>query len=558
MTVTTTGVQKAYEGNGLTVLFNVDFQFWDSDELAVYKRVIATGVETLQIEGTDYSVTGGNGSTGQVDFTVDSDGAPTALEEVHIRRVSKLTQQKDFTPRTSFPGDAAEEALDRAALRAQEEEYDRTNRHLRIPVTDIPVSGTAPDMELPSTVERAVSGALLGFNPSTGDPIIVTGVLTGTVTTTAFGESIVAAADADAFRALVAGIEHYDHGDGLLIDQIGSADEASRDGASTAGEGLFISRDTYRMWQSDNSAWTELILGQYANASVPAAALAGRLYLDTDNLEILRDNGSALEKVRGPLPRGYFSGFLPTVVNSNDDIQFGVGQARCGTAANPDLVNAILGTAMTKQTDATWAEGNNAGGMASGLTRTANTWYHAFILVKPSGVVDFGFDTSVTAVNLLADAAVVAAGYTNFRRVFSLQMSATPDIKPFHQKGDWFYWDSQVLDGDSAAVTTSEVLLTAGSAPPDIKPRILMNVVVNNGSQVVVNIFDPDQTASQQGSLTLNALAATGRGGSSGGSPEQVEVVLDASQQFATYANGSPTNFRWSTVGWWDDRGRYD
>src|SRR3972149_3936128 len=61
-----------------------------------------------------------------------------------------------------------------------------------------------------------------------------------------------------------------------------------------------------------------------------------------------------------------------------------------------------LTTALTKQIDAAWAVGTNQGGLFSGAVGNT-TWYHVFLIRRSdTGVVEAGFDTSVTAANLPA------------------------------------------------------------------------------------------------------------------------------------------------------------
>ena len=145
MTVTTTDTTESYTGDGGTLVFNVEFQFWETSELAVYLRTIATGVEVLQTETTHYSVSGGNSSNGQVTFVT----APTTLEEVHIRRNTARTQQIDLTNSTKLSSASVERGLDRSVLLDQEDAAEIA-RAMLIPVTDGDL-----DMSLPNSVDRA-------------------------------------------------------------------------------------------------------------------------------------------------------------------------------------------------------------------------------------------------------------------------------------------------------------------------------------------------------------------------------------------------------------------
>jgi hypothetical protein len=191
MTVTTENTFKAYDGNASTVTFSIDFQFWDDDEIEVYLRVEATGVETLQIETTDYALTHPvAGLTGSITFITP----PPDTVRVYIRRNSKVTQQKDISPSTVLPSAAIEEALDRLALRFQEANHDFSVRAMLTPVTDEDL-----DMTLPNAVDRGITGAQLGFD-SDGLPLITVATL-DTALTTAFSETLLDDSDAVAARA---------------------------------------------------------------------------------------------------------------------------------------------------------------------------------------------------------------------------------------------------------------------------------------------------------------------------------------------------------------------
>lgn len=112
-----------------------------------------------------------------------------------------------------------------------------------------------------------------------------------------------------------------------------------------------------------------------------------------------------------------------------------------GTFKNRDTFDAFtsLGT-ISKELNNVWAEGTGNGGRASAVAYAIDTWYHVFMLGKQDGTVDFGFDTDIDATNLLADAAVIAAGYTFFRRRGSVLTDGAMNIIPFLNFGDTFIW----------------------------------------------------------------------------------------------------------------------
>lgn len=118
MTISSTSTKTSYAGDGVTTAFAVPFAFFGADEIEVVERTIATGAEALKTLATDYTVTGGNGSTG----TVTAVAAPPASVQWHIRRSTKRTQLVDYTPNDPFPAETHERALDRLTAVAQEQD----------------------------------------------------------------------------------------------------------------------------------------------------------------------------------------------------------------------------------------------------------------------------------------------------------------------------------------------------------------------------------------------------------------------------------------------------
>jgi len=98
---------------------------------------------------------------------------------------------------------------------------------------------------------------------------------------------------------------------------------------------------------------------------------------------------SYAEGGRLALPRNYRAGLITSLDTDTDhDINIAVGQCRDST----DTKNMLLETTITKQIDATWAGGDDAGGLnatdfASGSSGTEpDTWYHVY-LIKDTGAI---------------------------------------------------------------------------------------------------------------------------------------------------------------------------
>lgn len=148
--------------------------------------------------------------------------------------------------------------------------------------------------------------------------------------------------------------------------------------------------------------------------------------------------------IAAKLPRNALAG-LAISNNGSDatnDIDFAVGECRDSTNA----CDMIALTAMTKQLDAAWAAGTDAGGRMSAAAIT-NTTYHCFIIRKDSdGTCDFGFDTSATSPTM-------PSGYTYFRRVGSV-IRASNAILAFTKIGDDFYLTTAVQNSTTNPGTT--------------------------------------------------------------------------------------------------------
>ena len=124
--------------------------------------------------------------------------------------------------------------------------------------------------------------------------------------------------------------------------------------------------------------------------------------------------------------RGRITGLVPSNgTDATNDINITAGA--CRNAAHDGVIQA--GDAWVKALDGSvgWTKGNGVGvqGRPAAVAVSDTTW-HLFILgsSRNRNLVDYGFDTSVTAANLIADANVIAAGFDRYRRVFSFKRIA--------------------------------------------------------------------------------------------------------------------------------------
>jgi len=458
---------------------------------------------------TNYTVSGGSGSTGTVTPVDGATDFPSTVEW-HISRAIPRTQVTDLTENDAFPSASVEESADKGAARDQDIE-EQLARCLKYPVSD-PTSRSA---ELPNSIDRL--SKYLGFD-SSGDPTALDAPANTTVVSV-FGALLIQATTPPAARALL--VAQADRittrGDVVYGDSTGVANRLAL-GAS----GQVLRSD------GTDVAWATLVAGD-----LPSAATA--------------------------YPRGHIGG-LQTTRTSATLIDVAVGSCRAGSSSDPDLANFDNTTAAFGKVfdNGGWVAGDGNGGVptAAGFAASAASW-HFFALTSSDGGTDFGYDTSFTAANLVADAAVQAAlGATvYYRRIWSFWSSATPDIPDYTQAGDECILATPVNENPTKP-GASENLITL-SVPTGFRLRAIVNPsFVDASSDSYVAVYSPGTTMSTPSGT--NGLANMANENGTHGPSQRMIVLTNTSGQIGTWASQVLTSFDLGLTGWIDDRGRND
>lgn len=152
--------------------------------------------------------------------------------------------------------------------------------------------------------------------------------------------------------------------------------------------------------------------------------------------------------------RTYLSGLtMSNAADTVNDITIAAGVATDSTNA----VSLTLAATMTKQIDAAWAAGTNAGGLFTGSV-AAHQIYHVFLIRKTSdGTIDAGFDTSVTAAN-------IPSGYATFRRIGTVLTDGVPGIRNFTQNGNEITLNVTIVAFDTVNPGTAQVTQALSTA----------------------------------------------------------------------------------------------
>lgn len=203
MTISATDTLFSSAGDGVSTVFAYSRQFPEATDLKVYLVNNSSGVATLQVLSTDYSVTGAGDVNGGSITMVTAPPVGTTL--IRYRDMDP-TQALDLDNVTSFPMTSVEAALDRAML-AIGEIRTRIGRMLFAPLTRlgsfdytlpvpvaskvIGINATANGLELRSpqqwlsgTTDPAGATGSVGdyyVNLTTGDVFLKTGSTTWTL-----------------------------------------------------------------------------------------------------------------------------------------------------------------------------------------------------------------------------------------------------------------------------------------------------------------------------------------------------------------------------------------
>ena len=239
-------------------------------------------------------------------------------------------------------------------------------------------------------------------------------------------------------------------------------------------------------------------------------------------------------------------------VDATNDLDIALGAAASDDAAIADRVLMSLTAGLTKQLDAPWAVGTNAGGRMSAAA-IANTTYHVFLIERvDTGVVDVGFDVSATAPTL-------PTNYTKARRIGSM-VRAGGTILAFIQDGEFFQLSTPVLDIDVLNPGTAAVTRTLASVPIGVSMRAVFLAIYGDTSTQVGKMYFSDlATTDLAPSTTVAPLYALGNNTVSNDLPAgQFMVRTNTSAQIRSRASASAaaSALRIATLGWFDRRGR--
>jgi len=139
-------------GNGTTTEFSDTWAVLSASFLRVFLEDVTTGVQVLQTEGSDYTLTFDDSG-----FVVTFLTAPTSANFVVISREVAIDQTVPYTTSKGFQGSVQEGSFDKAAAISQDQQDD-IDRSLGFPI------GSSAVGSLPTPVDDL----FVGWNSTTG------------------------------------------------------------------------------------------------------------------------------------------------------------------------------------------------------------------------------------------------------------------------------------------------------------------------------------------------------------------------------------------------------
>lgn len=533
MTISSTSSVTSYSGDGISVAFPTVYEFEQDADLQIV-LVNSSGVGTVQTIVTHYTVAGAGLPGGG---TVTMVTAPATGETLKLHRWVDPTQDSNYIANDPLSSEVLENDFDKVVMITQQI-LDR-------------IGGPSFSAELfdflarnPSNLNEWDAGSLVLANLAA--PVDPNDATTKTYV--------------DAISVAAGNLPTGDPVNNFLVSDSSNYVTNTPSAARTA-MGVAVGSDV----QAFDAQLTD-VSGMTPSKGSIVASTASNLALEsvgTDGQVLTADstqsNGIDWATTVHPLPLGWNT--ISTRWENAQDTEFSAGSCRDSS----DTDNGTLSSVLTKQMDSTWEAGNDAGGLADALSITDTVTYHCFVLINPTtGATDAGFDTSVTATNLLADTAVIAAGHTKYLRVSSIMADSGTTIAEYHQVGPWFYLQEPIRDvsstdpgngtqtvtltipdGISLVAMMTIALQDTSPASGDPLPAILVTPLDNSQFEPSLNIYHSkvwsDITKTEDAGAETFLLVATN-------TSAQVRVEM-------VNSNAGVTEFG-VTFGWYDKAGR--
>ena len=232
--------------------------------------------------------------------------------------------------------------------------------------------------------------------------------------------------------------------------------------------------------------------------------------------------------------------------DSDHDIDFTAGNFNFD-----DGSGQAVATALTKQIDASWTAGDNAGGLDTGSV-AADTTYYMFAIWNPTtSTADFLFSTSHVSPTL-------PSGYTKKKRIAALRTDGSSNIRNgkylFNPDGSYhFEYATKILDLTIAGSAATSKTNFAVTVPRDTIVKVRASMYRANATDAYVNLLSPYDNSLSPTFANADLLSDVAYLGAI-----EKNILSNDSGQIS-YISSSATldNFNVTTLGWFDSIKQY-
>lgn len=260
-----------------------------------------------------------------------------------------------------------------------------------------------------------------------------------------------------------------------------------------------------------------------ADASTALTTLGVSAFIKT----LLDDADAATARATLAIPAQRLLPKQITIANGTDadhDIDFTAGNFDFDDQSGQATLSAV-----TKQIDAAWAEGTNAGGLDTG-TVAADTFYYLFAIYNPTTQTsDALFSASKTSPTL-------PSGYTKKKYVGCVLTNGSANIVGFRQVGNRFYYSSQFFDIPSGTAPTTPTNKTL-TAPPNTLAMTTTHYV--HGTGTIYFLLVPTFFSNKTASSTNHTFYVNMPGGSEQSNDWSWDILVDSNSQVSVDQTGN-------------------
>ena len=297
--------------------------------------------------------------------------------------------------------------------------------------------------------------------------------------------------------------------------------------------------------------------GSVLGAQDLATAVSYVAVFDGTNFQLQTPTSSVLSGY-AQATNGAVSGYIVSndVTNPNTTLNISAGNCRDSTNSR----NIPRGAGLIKNLFAVWAAGTNQGGRDVATAPAAGeTWHVHAILNGTSGVTDVLFSKSPTAPTL-------PSGYTHFRRILSVVLDSSANIKGFVQTGS--YVQLKVRNAEFAGTSNGVAAGTLRNMEVPTGLKLRLDVYYQSTSvggtidPAFSGCYDPD-IGVPNGTLATNNSARWAQirvlwgGGTNFDLRYQttmLQVYTNTNAQIYTASNDTGDSIAGGVVGWLDPR----